>query len=365
MQTVRVRVMIGSAPYADTVGRTLTIESGFGQLEPDTDPASIEPSVSAGPRPLRLQFDVPVPDEVLAAAADALRRHPDVGLRAYGGEVDPALGWLSGFEHIEQLSIELWHATSFDVLAGFTRLRSLGLGETKSKRPSLAFLRELEHLEDLWLEAHDKDFEAIGELPSLRRLALRVPRTKSLDPLRGHTGIEVFEMNFGGIRDLSPLADLPGLRALELFQVRELDTNDLDPLGDCAALEVVSLGALRNVESLRALARRPAATLRLLLLERLTGLVTLADLKACTRLEELGLYEARPADRRLGVLLECPHLNRLVAGDVYPEDQKEALRTRFTGETLWLRGDDAVRGDLTDVLVRWRASVKDMLEDLR
>lgn len=341
----------------------LAIDSGFGQLRPETDPASIEPAVAAAPRPLRLQFDVPLPDGVLAAAAEALRRHPDVALRAYGRGVDPGLGWLSGFEHVEHLSIELWHATSFDVLAGFTRLRSLSLGETKSKRPSLGFLRELKALDDLWLEAHDKEFEAVGELPSLRRLALRVPRAQSLEPLRGHANIEVFEMDFGGIRDLSPLIDMPSLRALQLYQVRKLDTDDLDPLGDCA-LEVVSFGALRNVENFRALARRPAETLRLLNLDHLAGLTTLADLRACRRLEELGLYEARPADRRLDVLLECPSLNRLVAPDSYPADQLSALRAGFTGDTLVLRGHGAVRGDLGDVLVRWRAPVQAQLARL-
>jgi hypothetical protein len=250
------------------------------------------------------------------------------------------------------------------VLACFTRLRSLGLGQTKSTRPSLRFLRELVHLEDLWLEAHDKDFDAVAALARLRRLALRVPRAKSLDSLRGHSGIEVFSMSFGGIRDLSPLPELPNLRALQLYQVRKLDTGDLDPLGACGALEVVSLGALRNVESLRALARRPAETLRLLTLERLTGLATLADLRACTRLEELGLYESRPADRRLDVLLDCPNLNRLVVGDAYPDDQLEALRAGFRGDTIWLHGDGAVRGDLADVVVRWRAPVHRQLEAL-
>jgi hypothetical protein len=345
------------------VGTALIVESGFGQLGPETDPATIEAAVVEAPRPLRLQFDVPLPDDVLAAAADGLRRHPEVQLRVYGREVNPSLEWLSGFEHIEHLSIELWYATSFDVLARFSKLRSLGLGETKSKRPSLGFLRELPYLDDLWLEAHDKDFDAVAALPRLRRLGLRVPRTKSLDSLRGHSRIEVFSIDFGGIRDLSPLPELPNLRALQLCQVRKLDSGDLDPLGECAALEVVSLGALRNLDSLRALARRPAATLRLLTLEQLTGLATLSDLKACTRLEQLGLYESRPADKRLDVLLQCPNLNRLVVGDPYPHDQLEALRTDFRGDTLVLRAD-AVRGDLADVAVRWRAPVHRQLDAL-
>jgi len=357
------------------VRQALTIERGYGQLSAEIDPASIEPAIIAAQRSrgsvippktgsVRLQFDVTLPDDVLAAAADALTRHPDVALRAYGRRVDPTLAWLDGFEHVEHLSLDLWHATSFDVLAGFRKLRSLGLGQTRSRRPALGFLRDLTQLEELRLEAHDRDFAAVGDVRSLRRLALRVPRSKTLDPLRGHTNLQVFEMDFGGIRDLSPLSDLPSLRGLELHQIRKLDADDLHPIGECGGLAVVSLGALRNVDNLRFLARRPAATLRLLLLERLTGLATLADLAACTRLEQLGLYDTRPADRRLDVLLACPRLNRLVANDTYPASQKDALLAGFTGETLVLRGDGVVRGDIRDVIVRWRAPVGRQLDAL-
>lgn len=53
----------------------------------------------------------------------------------------------------------------------------------------------------------------------------------------------------------------------------------------------------------------------------------------------------------------------LVVGDAYPDDRLEALRTGFRGDTLVLRGD-AVRGDLADALVRWRAPVHRQLEAL-
>jgi hypothetical protein len=346
------------------VGPALTIERGYGQLRPDTDPASIEPAVLAARRRVRLQFDEPLSDDVLRAAAESLDRRPDVMLRAYGRRVDPGLGWLSGFEHIEHLSIELWEATSFERLGGFTNLRSLGLGQTRSARPSLAFLRTLQQLEDLWVEGHEKGSATIGALSSLRRLALRVPRMRSLDYLRGHPRLEIFEMTFGGIRDLSPLAEMPALRALELYQVRKLDSEDLDAVGACRSLIVLSLGALRNVHSLRALAQGPADTLRLLTLERLTGLATLAELAACRRLEQLGLYDARPGDRRLDVLPLCPRLNRLVVADPYPADQVAALRAGFEGDTLVLHGDGTVRGDIADVLVRWRAPVRRQLDAL-
>ena len=204
------------------------------------------------------------------------------------------------------------------MLAAFTSLRSLTLGQTLSRRPSLAFVRGLPQLGVLWLEAHARDFDAVGEVETLTRLHLRVPRARSLEPLRGHPSLEVLTMDFGGIRDLSCLKDIPRLRGLGLYQVRKLDTGDLDAVGDCAELEAVSLGALRNVESLRAFAQGPRSTLRLLTLERLPALATLADLANCKRLEQLGLYDSRPADGRLDHLLGCPALKHLVASDRYP-----------------------------------------------
>jgi hypothetical protein len=338
----------------------MLFESGIVELHRNANPASIEPTVAAAEQPLRLQFKEMPRDAVLSAAADALARHPETELRAYGFGVDPTLEWLSGFEHIEHLTVDLIDVTSFDALARCKRLRSLDLGETSSRRPSLAFLRELPRLEHLFIEGHDKDFEAVGDIPGLRSLALRVCRAKSLDALRGHASIEVLAMEFGGLRDLTPLADLPRLRGLELYQVRKLDTDDLDPVAECKALEAVSLGALRNVDSLRALAGGPRETLRLLTLEGLTGLETLADLTRCARLEQLGLYDSRPADRRLDVLLECPSLKGLIVGDVYPQEQFDAIASGFSGESLRF-GGETVRGGDDDLRVEWRTRVVDQL----
>jgi hypothetical protein len=351
--------------YARWVRKRLAIESRIAQLRPDTKPASIEPALATGSGldPLWLQFDEPLPADVLDAAASALARHTHVRFRAYGRRVDPTLPWLSGFEHIQHLVLDLPLATTFGPLENFTQLRSLSLGQTISKTVSLCVLRSLPRLEVLYVEAHDKDFDAVGDLRSLTRLSLRVPRVKSLEALRGLPNLEVVSINFGGIRELSPLATIPRLRGLELYQVRGLDTDDLGPIGECRSLEALSLGALRNVARLQALAHKPRETLRFLTLERLTGLSTLEDLTACRRLEEVGLYDARPADRRLDVLLRCPSLNRLVVGDPYPVDQFEILREAFGGETLLLRGED-VRGELADVKVRWRAPVHTQLDGL-
>ena len=152
-----------------------------------------------------MQFAQPLSDSLLEAAASALAGCPEVGFRVYGRSVDPSLTWLGQFAHIRDLTIDLWHATSFDLLASLKGLRKLSLGETASRRPSLAFLRDLPELEILRVEAHDKDFAAVGEVRDLRELHLRVPRVKTLESLRGHPSLEVVAMDFGGIRDLTPL----------------------------------------------------------------------------------------------------------------------------------------------------------------
>lgn len=100
------------------MGAPLTFAHGLGQLRADTDPESIAPAVDgalrSADRLIRLQFDQPLPEAVLSAAAEVLENFPEVALRAYGREVDPSLAWRSGFEHIQHLQVDLWHATSFE-----------------------------------------------------------------------------------------------------------------------------------------------------------------------------------------------------------------------------------------------------------
>jgi hypothetical protein len=128
-------------------------------------------------------------------------------------------------------------------------------------------------------------------------------------------------------------------------------------------LEAISLGALRNVGSLRALARRPRETLRLLNLERLAGLITLGELSECKKLEQLGLNESRPADKRPDVLLHIPTLRRLIVGDVYPDEQVKIMRDHFPGDTLRYRSE-TIRADISNVAIRWRQQVHTSLGGL-
>ena len=339
----------------------LVVADGIAVLQPNTDPQSVAP-VLAQHQPSRLQFCEPIPERLLDAAAAALAASPAICFRVYGRSVDPSFEWLERFAHVRDLWLDLWYATTFDRLAVFRDLRHLSLGETASTRPSLGFLRALPALEVLRIEGHDRDFATVAEVQTLRELHLRVPRGKTLDPLRRHPRLEVVAIHFGGIRDLTPLASVPGLRALELWQIRGLDTADLDAVGECRSLLAVSLGALRNVTRLTALTRGPRDTLRYLTLERMSGLQTLADLGECSALEQLYLVESKPKDERLDLAARGRSLRHLLVGDHYPRRQIEATESAFRGATLGVRGE-ALRGDPEgrDVAVAWRRPVEEYL----
>ena len=340
--------------------KRLEIRGTIAELAPDTDPRSVGPALAAAERVPRLQFTQQPPAPLLEAAAAAVAADPSMPVRFYSHSHTSSLDFLSAFAQVRHLSVEVWHATDLAPLGSFTELESLGIGQTKSHATSLGFLRSLRKLTDLWIEGHDRDFDAVGELPQLRRLSLRASRARSLVSLAGHRNLTTLEMDFGGIRDLGPLIDVPGLRGLGLYQVRKFDTADLAVLGQLPKLEALSLGALRNVERLSLLDGRPAKTLRCLTLERLLALRTLEEIGVCDALEELYLdIEARPADRLLSPLLGAPSLKYVHVGGVFPREQVEALRAGFRGRTLTYR-NDLLCGSRDDRgVLSWRGRVAD------
>jgi hypothetical protein len=325
------------------------------EVSAETDPGAIEEAAASLDRKTWFQFAQPLPATVLRALAAAAERHPLVAVRAWGS-ADPTLEWLSEFREVGSLQLNLYEAVDFSRIAGLGGLRDLSLGETASKAVSLAFLAEIQTLESLWIEGHGRGFEAVSELPSLRKLSLRVPRVKSLDALRGHPKLEVFVMDLGGIRDLTPLPGVSRLRALGLWGVRKLDTVDLAQIGGCTGLVALSLGALRNVGELRALEDGPRNTLRFLELDGMKGLATLREVGMCERLEQIQLVDSRPTDRRLDFVAAAPALDHLYVGDPYSEAEVKEALDAFKGTSFWYRGSFLV-GEGTGREVSWRRPV--------
>jgi hypothetical protein len=135
---------------------------GIVQLHPDTDRGAVAPTL-AERRPDTLQVNELLPDELLDAAADAVRDFPEICLRVYRRRVDPTLASLARFEHAHCLSLDVPEVMTFDAPASFRKLARLGLGETTSRKPSLTFLREPPRLWWLGVSGNWKDFETVGD----------------------------------------------------------------------------------------------------------------------------------------------------------------------------------------------------------
>jgi hypothetical protein len=310
------------------------VDSAIAMVGPNTAPDSLGAALSGVQV---VQFDRPLPESLLVELRSRLRDAPDVTLRVYGRELDPSLGFLNGFEYVRGLSVEMWHVESFEPLRSFTELTALGLGETRSTRPSLRVVQSMPRLKRLWIEAHAREFDAVGDLPLLSSLSLRVPRVKSLNGLREHPALEGFSCSFGVIRDFQPLGTLPRLRCLSLHQIRGLECAHLVPLGAAPRLQALELLDLRRVTSLTAFGASPP--IRFLRLEGLRALESLAPLAGWPHLTHLEITRSCPADGRLTPLLECRSLEELIVNDRFPAEDIPAFGAHFRGHTFRYIGE--------------------------
>lgn len=329
----------------------IRLDSGIAQIRPTTDAAAVAMAVAQADT---VQFDEPLPLMLLDAVARALREHPEVRFRVYGTALDPSLAFLRDFEDVRHLLVDMWEVSSFDRLGNFRNLITLGLGATRSKRPSLRFLRELPQLATLYIQGHEKDFPAVAELRTLRNLHLGACPVRDISCI-GNANLERLVINFGGLRQLQALAAMPRLRDLELFQIRQLDSSDLHPLSAMPSLQALVLGNLRNVTTLEFLTGNPKTTLQFLELEGLVNLASLQPLEQCQRLRACCLSTSRARDKSLRPLLAASNLDDVTIGDVYPSVEVAALRHTFRGQRLWYRGEYLKGGPSTfSAELAWR-----------
>jgi hypothetical protein len=304
------------------------------ELRANTDPASLVESLDDTIE--RAQFCEPLPQKLLEALAQALRTRPQVALRAYGMALDPSLAFLEPFEFVEKLFVDLWNVESFAPLGRFTQLRVLGLGETKSSKPSLRFLESTPLIEELYVGKHVRDLEVLASLSRLRKISLAATKGAHLAALRG-LPLAVVLLYFGSARDLSFLAALPQLRAVTICQIKQLESADLEPLAAATSLDALELINLPHVESLAALGAPPR--LRLASLEGLRGLTSLDALARWSALEDVALDHSRARDGRLAPLAGLARLQSIAIGDRYAESEVAAFRRAFRGERLFYRGE--------------------------
>jgi hypothetical protein len=274
-------------------------------------------------------------------------RRPDVELRLYGFYGQRCdLAFASGLrrvrrfaadclmdaigvEHVaripalESLSLDVFSLESFDVLRVVNPgLRSLALGQTRSKKPSLEPLSRFTGLRQLLIEGHRKDIEVLSVLRELEEVTLRSVTVTDLGFLRPLARLRSLDLKLGGIRNISAIAGMPSIKSLELWQI--LGLVDVDVAGQLPGLQHLFLQSLRRVVALPDLSA--ARSLRRVTLETMRGLRELAPLEHAPALEELLLLDPSPlAPEALVPALRNGSLKRVAVG--FGSDRKnEAAR---------------------------------------
>jgi hypothetical protein len=225
-----------------------------------------------------------------------MQAYPNVSLRVYGHETTENLDFLKFFPFIKNFQVDVWTIKNLDGLSYLpSTLEYLGVGETKSKSHSLKVLSRFQHLKELFLEGHTKDFEGIGRLTSLEQLTLRSITLTDLSSLKPLKALWWLGVKLGGTRDLSLLPEIGKLKYLELWMIRGL--SDIQVISQLESLQYLFLQTLKHVRALPSF--RQLGHLRRVHLEAMSGLTDLSALREALALEELLVVDAshmKPSD---------------------------------------------------------------------
>ena len=284
-----------------------------------------------------LQCSKPVRDDVWGMINEYFcAERPDVEIRVYGhysAECDLTFARLltnarhfaadclmqaSGVEAIaeipglESLSLGIFELKDFGVLERISPgLKSLSLGATRSKRPSLSPLSKFRLLQTLYIEGHSKDIDVLGGLLELEDVTLRSITTPDLCYLAHLPRLWSLDIKLGGIRCFKGIEGKGSVKYLELWQVRDL--RDIGVLGTLPGLQNLFLQSLPHIESFPRL--RDSVVLRRIVVENLKGLHDFTALKTAPALEEFALIQGnKQTPQQLLPVLNNPRVLRVSAG---------------------------------------------------
>ena len=259
------------------------------------------------------QFDRPPEEADFGRLAEFLRQYPDIALRIYGsGGTIRDLDFLRHFRFLEKFECDVFTLDSLDGLGYLPpTLKSLYLGQTRKRTFTLRFLEQFPSLQELFIEKHSIDFDAIGSLKHLQRLTLRSVTVSSLALLTRLPRLWSLDIKLGGIRYLEDLRHLRGLKYLELWRILGLE--HLEPVSDLVGLQYLFLEDLTHVQNLPSLTQM--SQLRRLHIDGLRNLRDLSPIMGAQALEELIVWDAphlRPED--FEILRGHPSLQRASIG---------------------------------------------------
>ena len=233
-----------------------------------------------------VQFNSALRENEYKTLANFMRDYPDVTLRVYGN-YDKSLNdleFLKYFPFVKRFHVDIFDIANFDGLSHLpANLQYLGIGLTKSKAHSLRLLERFTVLEELFIEGHRKDIEAVSSLTELRKLTLRSITLPDLSILKPLTQLWSLDIKLGGTKDISLLPEIGHLKYLELWMIRGL--TNIQAISDVTSLQFLFLQALRRVEKLPSF--KKLHQLRRLHLETMKGLYDISPIAEAPALQEL------------------------------------------------------------------------------
>jgi hypothetical protein len=105
---------------------------------------------------------------------------------------------------LESLSVGIFELRDFEFLRQITpTLRTLYLGATRSRSPTLAPLDRFRSLRTLYIEGHEKEIDVLRGLRQLEDVTLRSITTPDLSYLAPLTNLWSLDIKLGGIRSFA------------------------------------------------------------------------------------------------------------------------------------------------------------------
>ncbi|MFC5774105.1 leucine-rich repeat domain-containing protein [Ectobacillus antri] len=162
------------------------------------------------------------------------------------------LEYLAVLRQLKSLHFHIFEIENFDALHEVSiDLESLGIGETRSKKPTLKPIERFKQLKDLGVVGHQKHIEALANLIHLQKLMLTSVTTPNLEYVERLRNLQSLCISFGGIHNFKAIEGMSNIKHLDLYQIRKLQ--DLSFISHLTGLQTLTLGALPNVTELPSL----------------------------------------------------------------------------------------------------------------
>lgn len=181
--------------------------------------------------------------------------YPNIGLRVLWHDAQD-LSFYSHIPNIRKFTIASYNTKDYSKLLTNTKLKHLGIEETKSKAVDLSFIKEFKDLESLYIDGMKKGLENVKYLKKIKQLTFRGVKMDDLEFLSDLNNLEELNLLFGSYKSLNSVAKLKQLKSIEFSRVRQIPNFDfLNSLENLESIEFEGMSKMEKMPNLSKLTR--------------------------------------------------------------------------------------------------------------